>query len=207
MIEADRATDAGPAEVDAESLAPAVTRAAAILDLLAGDSAVAYGPSEIARRLGLPKSSVANVCGTLADVGLLRRVGTGFRPRPEAGRARWGIPRRDGRRPGVLRSVPGPPDGLRGNRPAGRPRWGRDDIPRPARWPTAGPPDLADRTTPPGDLDGDRQGRACVAGRAGTGAAPRRPDAAAGFHPEHAPDRLEPDGRSRRGARARVCPG
>lgn len=75
MIE-NRVTDA--VAVDAESLAPAVTRAAAILDLLAGDSAVAYGPSEIARRLALPKSSVANVCGTLADVGLLRRVGTGF---------------------------------------------------------------------------------------------------------------------------------
>jgi DNA-binding IclR family transcriptional regulator len=76
MIEGDRATD-GTA-VDAESLAPAVTRAAAILDLLATDGAVAYGPSELARRLGLPKSSIANICGTLADVGLLRRVGTGF---------------------------------------------------------------------------------------------------------------------------------
>ena len=76
MIEGDRAADA--IALDAESLAPAVTRAAAILDLLAGDGAVAYGPSEIARRLGLPKSSIANICGTLADVGLLRRVGTGF---------------------------------------------------------------------------------------------------------------------------------
>ena len=63
---------------DAESLAPAVTRAAAILDLLAADGGAAYGPSELARRLGLPKSSIANICGTLADVGLLRRVGTGF---------------------------------------------------------------------------------------------------------------------------------
>ena len=67
-----------PANLDAESLAPAVTRAAAILDLLATDGAIAYGPSEIARRLGLPKSSIANICGTLADVGLLRRDGTGF---------------------------------------------------------------------------------------------------------------------------------
>jgi DNA-binding IclR family transcriptional regulator len=61
-----------------ESLAPSVTRAAAILNVLSEDAAVALGPSELARRLGLPKSSIANVCGALADVGLLRRVGTGF---------------------------------------------------------------------------------------------------------------------------------
>lgn len=41
----------------------------------AGDS---VGPSELARRLGLPKSSIANICGALADAGLVRRVGTGF---------------------------------------------------------------------------------------------------------------------------------
>src|SRR6187200_3544166 len=63
---------------EAESLAPAVTRAAAILDLLAENGSVAAGPSELARRLGLPKSSIANICGALADAGLVRRVGTGF---------------------------------------------------------------------------------------------------------------------------------
>lgn len=61
-----------------ESLAPAVTRAAAILDVLSENAALALGPSELGRRLGLPKSSIANICGALADVGLLRRVGTGF---------------------------------------------------------------------------------------------------------------------------------
>ena len=61
-----------------DSLAPAVTRAAAILDVLAEDASVAVGPSEIARRLGLPKSSIANICAALADVGLVRRIGTGF---------------------------------------------------------------------------------------------------------------------------------
>lgn len=60
------------------SLAPAVTRAAAILELLAENGGVAAGPSELARRLGLPKSSIANVCGALAEAGLVRRVGTGF---------------------------------------------------------------------------------------------------------------------------------
>jgi DNA-binding IclR family transcriptional regulator len=64
--------------LDAESLAPAVTRASAILDLLAGNLGVAAGPTELARKLGLPKSSIANVCAALADAGLVRRVGTGF---------------------------------------------------------------------------------------------------------------------------------
>ena len=63
---------------DTESLAPAVTRAAAILDVLAENGSVAAGPSELARRLGLPKSSIANICGALADAGFVRRVGTGF---------------------------------------------------------------------------------------------------------------------------------
>jgi IclR family transcriptional regulator, blcABC operon repressor len=66
------------ASTEAESLAPAVTRASAILDLLAENAGRPAGPSELARRLGLPKSSIANVCAALADTGLLRRVGTGF---------------------------------------------------------------------------------------------------------------------------------
>ena len=63
---------------DAESLAPAVTRAARILDVMAESAGEPVGPSELARRLGLPKSSIANICGALADAGLIRRIGTGF---------------------------------------------------------------------------------------------------------------------------------
>jgi DNA-binding IclR family transcriptional regulator len=63
---------------EAESLTPAVTRAALILDALAESAGDPVGPSELARRLGLPKSSVANICGALADAGLVRRVSTGF---------------------------------------------------------------------------------------------------------------------------------
>jgi IclR family transcriptional regulator, blcABC operon repressor len=63
---------------DGESLAPAVTRAALILDVLALSAGEPMGPSELARRLNLPKSSIANVCGALADAGFVRRVGTGF---------------------------------------------------------------------------------------------------------------------------------
>ena len=65
-----------PAEAD--SLAPAVTRAASILDALAENPSEPAGPSELARRLGLPKSSIANICNALADAGLVRRIGTGF---------------------------------------------------------------------------------------------------------------------------------
>src|SRR5690349_696316 len=74
LAPAEDLPEGGPAE----SLAPAVTRAAAILEVLAEDAAIALGPSELARRLALPKSSIANICGALAEAGLVRRVGTGF---------------------------------------------------------------------------------------------------------------------------------
>jgi IclR family transcriptional regulator, blcABC operon repressor len=76
MTEVAPIVDDSGAEV--ESLAPAVTRAGAILDLLAENAGEAAGPSELARRLGLPKSSIANICNALADIGLVRRIGTGF---------------------------------------------------------------------------------------------------------------------------------
>jgi DNA-binding IclR family transcriptional regulator len=76
MLESAQIIDESAAE--AESLAPAVTRAGAILDLLAENAGEAAGPSELARRLGLPKSSIANICNALADMGLVRRIGTGF---------------------------------------------------------------------------------------------------------------------------------
>ena len=56
---------------EARSLVPAITRASAILDLLSHERG-AIGISAIARRLGFPKSSVANICSTLIDTGLLR---------------------------------------------------------------------------------------------------------------------------------------
>src|SRR5437867_3746147 len=72
------ARDDAATPTEADSLAPAVTRAATILDVLADNDGEAAGPSEIARRLGLPKSSIANICGALADAGFVRRIGTGF---------------------------------------------------------------------------------------------------------------------------------
>jgi DNA-binding IclR family transcriptional regulator len=76
--ELEQAEEADGAAAEADSLAPAVTRAAVILDLLAENGGVAAGPSELARRLGLPKSSIANICAALVDAGLARRVGTSF---------------------------------------------------------------------------------------------------------------------------------
>jgi DNA-binding IclR family transcriptional regulator len=63
----------------AATLAPAVTRAAAILDALAESPSAATPLSDLARRLGLPKSSVANICSALVDAGLVRRADAGFR--------------------------------------------------------------------------------------------------------------------------------
>jgi DNA-binding IclR family transcriptional regulator len=60
------------------SLAPAVTRAAAILEVLAEHPTDPAGPSELARQLGLPKSSIANILNALADAGLVRRTGSGY---------------------------------------------------------------------------------------------------------------------------------
>ena len=66
-----------PADSDrGTSLAPAVLRAAAILDAMADAGAVGLPLSELARRVGLPKSSVANITNALLDTGLARR-GTG----------------------------------------------------------------------------------------------------------------------------------
>ncbi|WP_017611835.1 IclR family transcriptional regulator [Nocardiopsis salina] len=60
------------------SLAPAVTRASAILDVLAEQRGRRMGISELARRLGVAKSSVSNICNALVDSGLLRQTPEGF---------------------------------------------------------------------------------------------------------------------------------
>lgn len=66
------------AHKDKESLSPAVTRAVAILDALAVSPTKTLGTSELARQLGLPKSSISNICGALVSAGMARRIGTGF---------------------------------------------------------------------------------------------------------------------------------
>jgi len=56
------------------SSAPAVVRAAALLAILAEPGVESMGPSDLARRLDLPKSTVANLCSALEQVGFVRRV-------------------------------------------------------------------------------------------------------------------------------------
>lgn len=56
----------------AKGPSPAVTRAAAVLELLASEGHP-LGSSEIARKLGLAKSSTLNICVTLEQSGLVSR--------------------------------------------------------------------------------------------------------------------------------------
>jgi len=57
---------------------PAVTRAIRILDLLAAAPGQSRTLTEIARELGLAKSSVSNLCVALEEGGLVRRTGAGY---------------------------------------------------------------------------------------------------------------------------------
>ena len=68
---------AGEAENLSPQLVPAVARAAAILELL-GEKGVAIASNEIARQLGIPKSSTANICLELEAVGLVVRRDAGY---------------------------------------------------------------------------------------------------------------------------------
>jgi DNA-binding IclR family transcriptional regulator len=78
-VNARRGAESDVSPDSSSSLAPAVTRAAAILDVLAESPAAPTPLSDLARRLGLPKSSVANITGALVEAGLVRRVDSGFR--------------------------------------------------------------------------------------------------------------------------------
>ncbi|TPQ18616.1 IclR family transcriptional regulator [Streptomyces sporangiiformans] len=63
---------------DPGGLVPAVTRAVAILDTLAAAEGRPLSVSELARALGLPKSSTGNLCASLEAAGMIARNGTGF---------------------------------------------------------------------------------------------------------------------------------
>lgn len=59
--------------------APAVVRAVAVLDALANDPRGCLSLSEIAREVGIPKSSASTICTALEAGGLIRRDDPGFR--------------------------------------------------------------------------------------------------------------------------------
>ncbi len=69
-----QSADASAVAATIVSPAPAVTRSAALLDQLAAPGAGPLGLSDLARRLELPKSSIANLCNALEEAGLIRRV-------------------------------------------------------------------------------------------------------------------------------------
>jgi len=58
--------------------APAVLKAVRILDLLAVSPGRARSLSDIARDLGIAKSSTSNLCASLEEGGLIRRTETGY---------------------------------------------------------------------------------------------------------------------------------
>lgn len=60
------------------SRVPAVTRAAAILEIFAAAEGAPIGPSELARELSIAKSSAAYICDALVESGLARRAGAGY---------------------------------------------------------------------------------------------------------------------------------
>ena len=61
-----------------QSPAPAVTRAAALLDVLAASDAGRVTLSDLARELGIPKSSTSNLLTALEDAGLVTRQGSEY---------------------------------------------------------------------------------------------------------------------------------
>lgn len=63
---------------DRVSGAPAVTRSIRILDLLAEAGGQPRTLTDIARELGIAKSSTSNLCIALEEGGLIRRVGSGY---------------------------------------------------------------------------------------------------------------------------------
>jgi DNA-binding IclR family transcriptional regulator len=67
------ATDTGASS----STAPAVRRAAAILDVVAANGKP-IGPSELSRRLHVAKSSIINICNELVAANMLRKTENGY---------------------------------------------------------------------------------------------------------------------------------
>jgi DNA-binding IclR family transcriptional regulator len=70
------------AHTEVRSTAPAVVRSAALLAVLAAPDSDPMGISELARRLNLSKSTVANLCSALEQVGFIERQDGRYRLGP-----------------------------------------------------------------------------------------------------------------------------
>lgn len=78
MVRSDAATATAVGDANLANLVPAVTRSAAILSALAAAGRRPLSVSELARQLGLPKSSTANLCIALENERLLTRHEGGY---------------------------------------------------------------------------------------------------------------------------------
>lgn len=74
MSPARSGSDAAPS-----GSAPAVVRAVAVLDALAASESGYLTLSDVARELGIPKSSTRSICNALEQGGLIRREDIGYR--------------------------------------------------------------------------------------------------------------------------------
>ncbi len=72
-------TETGDAPEPARALVPAVDRAMRILALMESQPQQCFTVSDIARKLGIPKSTTFNICGALTEGQLLRRSRDGFK--------------------------------------------------------------------------------------------------------------------------------
>lgn len=68
----------GGTDVTPPGAAPAVVRAVAVLDALAASETGSMGLSDLARELGVPKSSLSSICTALELGGLVRRDELGY---------------------------------------------------------------------------------------------------------------------------------
>ena len=82
MIRSKPPGQAGEAEDSARALVPAVDRAMKILALMESQPDACFTVSELARLLGIPKSTTFNICGALTEGQLLRRARDGFKLGP-----------------------------------------------------------------------------------------------------------------------------
>ena len=75
---ADSRTPASPDKSAGASPAPAVTRAAAVLDALAASATGRLTLSDLSREVGIPKSSTSNLLSALEEARLITRQGADF---------------------------------------------------------------------------------------------------------------------------------
>ena len=191
-------------EAEPESLAPAVTRAALILDVLA-ESATARPSGRASSRGGSASRSRRSPTSAARSPTRASSGASGPGSRSGAGwpssAARTSARSTRSRSSTTSRAAAG---GVRGDGPVRGPRRARGHVPRAPRRAPAGPPDVGHRPAAAGLLDRDRQGGARVAAARRARPPARRPDHARPAQPAGARDGRLAARRPRRDPRARL---